>query len=130
MDAREAIFNLRKAYVDMADEEREKLWDILTALRGPDNGEQALKVATTGLIRAATLGYIAGQRLQEFATTVTFADNIQHMQIRESQRRDSDNFHFLAHARGAFRALGLRWNDDNGVVAGILRWSDDERVIT
>lgn len=42
-------------------DEAEKLWVLLTALRGPDSGDEALKDVTTALIRGAVCHKLASR---------------------------------------------------------------------
>lgn len=77
------------------------LWDILTALRGPDDGDNNVKAATTGVIRHAVCGYDCPGMVNR--------DSKYEKHVRESL---PDN-HFTRHAVGAFRALGLKWHEVN-----------------
>lgn len=47
------VLDLIDAVLLRRDEESAKLWNVLTALRGPDSGDEALKLATTCHVRQA-----------------------------------------------------------------------------
>lgn len=88
-------------------EEGQKLWDMLTALRGPDNEDVENKEAATVLIRRRFLGekgatiigtYYADTGITRSATKLL---NI---------RTGMDDRHFKSHAQKAFQALGLKWD--------------------
>lgn len=118
-DAKEVIHMLREAYAEMDFEEQCKLWDILTALRGPDNGRDDVKNATTAIIRAAVFGAEAGTQLAERAF-VKFQDETEYVEMRthltdslEKDKLVDTQYHFYDHAIQAFRALGLSWLQSN-----------------
>jgi hypothetical protein len=99
--------------------ERRGLWAVLTGLRGPDNLDWTDKDATTSVIRGAALGYDAVGRY----ANVTTEDHLGYRDRREKLRRGADsaceNLHFVMHAKDAFRALGLKWEENNGVIRPI-----------
>ena len=80
------------------------LWEVLTALRGPDSGDSTAKLATTAVIRKAAfpsepnVGAVYGEDTEHYLAyrTRLWAD-------------DDCNWHFTSHAQRAFRALGLEW---------------------
>lgn len=89
-------------------EEKLKLWDILSALRGPDDQNAEMKAATTAVIRCKLFG----------AYTIDgIADaNIDTEEKAESRKRwvvSSISDHFIFHARSAFAALGMVWAQKN-----------------
>jgi hypothetical protein len=81
------------------------LWSILTALRGPDDGDAEAKVATTGVIRNH-LGLNT-----EIWRFVVCKDKQTYAELR--QKCEFTSSHFFSHARIAFQALGLKWNEVN-----------------
>jgi hypothetical protein len=117
-DVKEVLSDLQRAYQSMDYDSRRDLWHILTALRGPDNGREDVKSATTGIIRAAVFGLDAGRMLQEFAV-VEFFDRLAGLRVNEhalcyrAANQHEDNWHFINHAQKAFRALGLTWETNN-----------------
>jgi hypothetical protein len=110
-----AIFGaLRLLYADDAGmtplntaREREVVWAVLTALRGPDREgrSDAIKHATTGIVRNRVFG--------SFTTIpgVYCWDSPEYVKIRR-RHRDNDT-HFWQHARRAFHALDLKWDELN-----------------
>lgn len=111
-----------KQIVDYLNEESDdamRLWDVLSALRGPDSGNQdifeahRIKTATTSVIRHAI-------KLR--------ADNIQGVVVVQDDqnslklRCELDTFkHFAVHATKAFTALELNWfgvNNEKNVQEG------------
>ena len=89
------------------DRERKKLWDVLTALRGPDDGSESLKDATTAVIRWHVFGKtvvpgepIINQDCEFFA------------QLRKSGKT-ALLLHFWNHVWSAFDALGLSMTEVN-----------------
>lgn len=92
-----------------------KLWDILTALRGPDALGSLTKNATTAVIRATAFPrtYNSKQEGEPFggAILATFKkDQSGNVAIRQG----IDGGHFRSHAKYAFHALGLDWDKVNG----------------
>lgn len=92
------------------------LWDVLTALRGPDyeNVSYKTKDATTGVIRYALLGAFAGvggldPHTRHLHRAIFGPDREEYVKIRDEMRVS----HFCYHARSAFTALGLKWNEVN-----------------
>lgn len=84
-----------------------RLWFILTALRGPDNGDPALKSATTEVIRFAVFGRDTMNEVGAAASP----DCEMKAAYRRTLNAGSD--HFQEHARSAFRVLGLKWDKVN-----------------
>lgn len=88
--------------------QKNDLWDILTALRGPDNtvmeSYSAIKAATTAVIRWHVFGWnVAGNTQPDSAVSVA---------VRKTICVDREN-HFGLHAYNAFKALGLKWDELN-----------------
>jgi hypothetical protein len=69
-------------------EERRKLWNVLTALRGPDNQDRESKLACVSLIRRA----VAGQSFVDFGGYNRF-DSEEDVEIR----RRMPESHFQQH---------------------------------
>lgn len=89
-------------------DERRKLWDVMTALRGPDHiagGETryADKSATTAVIRYKLVGIDTEAR--NYADIFNDSSN---SAIRRRSMNTVDD-HFTRHAKKAFDALGLEW---------------------
>ena len=108
--AKEVFAQLRESFISLDYTERHKVWDVLTALRGPDRGDsEFLKTASTALVRGVALGEHAGACIQEFAS-VEFADTDYFAERRNKASESCDgsvDSHFLSHIRRAFDALGL-----------------------
>lgn len=89
-----------------------KLWDILSALRGPDNGEDSLKYATTGIIRRKAFPKTF-TRITGLSSTraVSAPDSFEKLAVRREQANAYD--HFSRHYRRAFHSLGLSLGELN-----------------
>jgi hypothetical protein len=94
------------------------LWEVLTALRGPDGPEdEAAKRVTTAVIRHKALPrtssksvvYTPKERYAETTGAVSQADQEEGPAIRQVLR----STHFSEHARNAFAVLGLKWEEVN-----------------
>ena len=86
--------------------ERKKLWEVLTALRGPDYGESYnTKRATTAVIRYHALGSSAVRGFAQVRPDDEYS-------VRT--RCEMKGRHFIDHAILAFDALGLKWCEHNG----------------
>jgi hypothetical protein len=88
--------------------ERKGVYDVLTALRGPDNDDWDLKDQTTAVIRYAALGRVA---LGD-AGAIVHRDHPTYALARQNFGALYEP-HFMGHAKLAFAALGLKWNDYN-----------------
>ena len=104
-----------------SNEGAKELWDVLTALRGPDNHNNSyaaadkMKNATTAVIRFIALPKTA--RTVRSGLTYPYAASIgarinadkkDHVETRLSNRgREAVGSHFLVHTYNAFDALGL-----------------------
>ncbi len=96
---------------EVAQREKVALWDVLTALRGPDYSgpedvhEAAdLKTATTCVVRDA-LGLTPARFETGFSS---HPDELLLASVR-CVLNEKPSSHFVAHARRAFDALGLAW---------------------
>lgn len=87
-------------------EERQKLWNVMTALRGPDNHDDDLKTATTCIVRYAVFGNETSVQRHGYVNY----DNTSHLTRRKSF---IVNPHFRGHITAAFRALDLKWDEVN-----------------
>ena len=86
--------------------EKYKLWDVLSALRGPDSGTDTLKNSTTAVIRRHALGNSLGY---VGATTNTDDDTYAANRANVGYRYD----HFHSHVLNAFSALDLDYFENN-----------------
>jgi hypothetical protein len=104
-----------------------KLWDVLTALRGPDDDYLTKKRSTTSVLRHAIgltyyglTGAIINQDTEEYAKyratqmPVVISPHICHPLILEKWT------HFHAHTLAAFQVLGLKWDKVNRTRKGEL----------
>jgi len=87
------------------------LWDILTALRGPDSRNRKAKNATTALIRSAAFPKRPCEDRSIFGTDSPRLAK----RRRKLFRKKKDFNHFREHVRDAFEALGLQLGGVNGV---------------
>jgi hypothetical protein len=111
----ERLEELRKLLAPMLDDSHKKVWDILSALRGPDDEERRpkdTKAATTGIIR-----YMVFRDDASFGV-ITFRDCAAYAAIRRRLPRAHD--HFSNHARHAFEVLGLKWRSVNKLPKPLL----------
>ena len=110
------------ALLNSGNDESEKLWAVLTALRGPDrfeglstgdarSSEMIAKEATTAVIRSKLgIGEHIGVR---YSLTVN-DDSSEHAAARKSMHdHGRKNEHFNAHMMTAFEALGMSWHIKN-----------------
>lgn len=108
---------LRRFMEEAPQGEAEDLWDVLTALRGPDRGHDSLRLkgAVTAVIRREVFGH----ELEPLFGGTILSNYDDHDKAFLRRRRDADDrsgSHFLAHARDAFLVLGLDWRDGPGDV--------------
>ena len=92
------------------------LFDVLSALRGPDSKSDNVKEATTGLIRGKAFPRVFDENKHQnhLGLVVTLVDNEDHAKLRRDLENDrEESHHFIAHAQSAFRYLGLSWSDLN-----------------
>ena len=91
-------------FVNVHDEHSKNLWNVLSALRGPDEDNLGhVKFDTTGVIRH-TVGIIPGP---------TWMVAVPDAQRYANARKTLEDSHFVIHARRAFIALGLKWDEVN-----------------
>ena len=102
-NTRKFITTLRQQFKAADNDTKIEIWDILTALRGPDNYDHDLKKATTGLVRKAVFGSI--DLPMAIVTPRDFAVYV--------DKRTHSSGHFSNHAENAFNALGLKWDEVN-----------------
>jgi len=107
------------AFLNVADTPARQLWNILTSLRGPDSAEDALKEATTQVIRHK---FGLNEQVNMSFSLVT-SDTKAGAELRRQTPIDGETrqipcigyrtSHFLHHASLAFAALGLTWDKTN-----------------
>ena len=91
-----------------------EVWDILTALRGPDYEEgDDDKHATTCVIRHYALGYKACCSPYTANGSVFREDSETSVGLRVAMLDDKRSYHFYHHMADAFAALGLKWDKNN-----------------
>ena len=90
-----------------------ELWDVLTALRGPDSRDRKVKYATTAVIRQAAFPKRPCEDRSVFGT-----DSAEYAERRREMfaAREGHN-HFREHVADAFTALGLKLEESNGLQA-------------
>src|SRR5574341_1987477 len=108
--AREMLAALRKFFSKHQSRsrfEQRRLWNVLTALRGPDiaDDNENIKTATTAVIRHAAFG--PDSRVRDFG--YVNPDSPEQRDRRLNIPRD----HFWDHATLAFEALGFVWEAVN-----------------
>lgn len=83
-----------------------QLWNILTALRGPDSNRDDDKYASTCVIRAAALPktFAKGKKNIPFGALMNYDSD-----IKADHRNAILDGHFKDHAKKAFATLDLRW---------------------
>ncbi len=87
-----------------------QLWDVLSALRGPDSEVTSEKTATTCIIRAACFPKTFGKGMRSIAIPASMGyDEVDH----ERKRATMTGHHFRSHAKKAFDVLGLSWDNVN-----------------
>lgn len=105
--------------------EREKLWSVLTALRGPDTGIEKVKFSTTSVIRKTAFPESFEEYDQDWENEKLFISRVgafgasdsdsfvafrKHLTIATA---GSNDWHFRNHAQMAFAALNLLWESKN-----------------
>lgn len=84
------------------------LWNILTALRGPDEVDSLhWKASTTGVIR-----HTLGLKNNDVAGFLSNEDSLSFVGTRTVDESEHSH-HFTSHARYAFESLGLNWDEVN-----------------
>jgi hypothetical protein len=97
------------AYDEQAAKTARQLWDVLSALRGPDTENGNAKCATTIVIRAACFPKTF---LKNEICIPALMDNDDPSSPHVREYLD-DTAHFTRHARKAFDVLGLSWATSN-----------------
>ena len=105
LTVKQALKKIDAMAAGMSPLEAARLWDVLSALRGPDVVDLSYtKRASTEQIRRHSLPKLAGK-------CVAVAPNAK--EVGEpwavEARKRIPNGHFRRHAMDAFRALGLEW---------------------
>jgi len=85
------------------------LWDILSAIRGPDSRNRKLKRATTAIIRQAAFPMRPCEDRSIFGND----DKAIVVRRRQAFKNKEDNNHFREHVRDAFESLGLSLFEEN-----------------
>jgi hypothetical protein len=108
---------LMVGYDDPDKEVAALLWDVLSALRGPDTNETSvIKHATTAVLRKvafpktfdpSTISLVRKQR------AIGENDNTNKAELRKEGIDEITGTHFEQHAQQGFRALGLGWYSEN-----------------
>ena len=93
----EVLDSISKALRELPQAAAQDIWDILTALRGPDDEDEEVKQATTAVIRNAALGYLSVQRMGAVY-------NLEDVVRLSGEGRFG---HFASHVRRAAAALDL-----------------------
>ncbi len=98
----------------VGDADARALWNVLSALRGPDSKDRDLKSATTSVIRYTAFPLAAkdatGHGGPLYASMIPDSKEAVHVRAKHDRYyRD----HFNGHVQDAFRALGLRWQTVN-----------------
>ena len=105
------------AFLNVGDEQSTYLWDILSALRGPDHDHAIhAKEATTAVVR-----YAIGLDDIHFTRAIVNPDTTDFVNRRVtgtgkypiSNVRSATSNHFIRHQSNAFTALGLSWDSLN-----------------
>lgn len=101
------FFNHGNIYEPFRYEQNKKLWMVLSALRGPDSMKIEEKEAVTKVIRFTVFGYDSGVSKHAFVGE----DHWNAAEFRKN--RIFSSTHFQEHAKAAFDALGLEWDEVN-----------------
>jgi hypothetical protein len=113
-DTFESVLDTVVKFLNRSNDDSLKLWNILTALRGPDTEDplEELKRATTSVIRTK-IGILP---CANGATTVP-DDSEELVKARmdyvQARTKHTYSYHFGNHAMNAFHSLGLRWDTLN-----------------
>lgn len=95
---------LREAKLESG--EGRKLWDVLTALRGPDDGDVTVKAQTTEIVRSAAFPKLAKASFSKFSSNQTgalFAE----LPVGKINLVRTTTGHFKRHIEDAANALGV-----------------------
>ena len=109
---RKFLTTLRQQFRAANDTTKRQIWNILSALRGPDSENWGIgireKSATTAIIRHK----VFGATLENSSVGVSSHPDRQDY----ADYRKTDNFissHFSSHTKEAFSALNLKWSEVN-----------------
>lgn len=109
--AREMLDAIDSFLVEAPVEEARSLWDVLTALRGPDNGNDAVKDETTLPIRRTAFPKMAAMSREAGDANRTGAIFFPYYSsptgFSDVVRTSRPDGHFFYHTVQAARALGL-----------------------
>lgn len=86
-------------FLQVGDEESADLWNILTALRGPDSGNNELKQATTSRLR-----HVIGLREYNYDSFLRYFTTSPEP-LMKCQHGDGKSVHFVSHFNSAVDAL-------------------------
>lgn len=102
------------------DQASQQLWDVLSALRGPDNGSATEKTPTTCVLRGKAFPKTLTRSMSNFQENIGGTHGALYERDRpgfaEDRRKifyDYRKGHFEQHTRRAFLALGLSWETSN-----------------
>lgn len=97
----EVLASIDLTAAELTFKEAQKLWNILCALRGPDDGDLELKLRTTAIIRGAALPKLA-------ARNNAYSNNIRESRpIYKCLPDPPPETHFGWHIEAAAKALNL-----------------------
>ena len=85
--------------------DQKKVWEILTSLRGEDEGSDIIKEATTALIR----GRLGLKEVPHWLLAI----HLQDTKVLAEKRYAMVCRHFKMHVIKAFNALNLKWYEVN-----------------
>ena len=101
------MLNLIDKFLARCDGESGNLWDVLSALRGPDDGDEITKKRTTLLIRAAAFPKLK-KALDKRKWISGPSNRYPGMNGDPPYDPTGDDGHFYTHANGAAKVLNLR----------------------
>ena|SRR5208282_2399179 len=85
------------------------LWDILSAIRGPDSRVRKVKHATTTVIRSAAFPSRPCEERSFYSE-----DSAEKVEIRKKLFKNKEDLnHFRQHVEAAFDSLGLKLFEEN-----------------
>jgi hypothetical protein len=106
------MLKLIRSFMERGDgneDEQRKLWNVMSALRGPDNrvGNYGEKTISTAVLRYKVFG--------ENSAVVRYADMFQDSPEYRQKRcaMETANDHFGHHVKLGFESAGLKWDEVN-----------------
>lgn len=116
---REALDQIDEIFCGLDSYAQEKLMTILTALRGPDNGNSAIKMKTTAIIRAKAFPKLMEAQGEVENTNVggierpMVVNGMYFNQYDQKVKINCDDakpfgYHFYTHVISAARTLGIK----------------------